>query len=136
MTTTAVEDRLLSKLQEISEQYDSLQEQLSNQEVASNATKVVSINKELGRLKRLVMPYRDLRGVEAQLSDTKGVLQDDGSDEDMRDLAAAELTDLEARHEQLLQSLKEAMVNDEDAAITMRRKPVRQEAKEAVAVGE
>ncbi len=115
---TEVEDRLISKLQEISEHYDSLSEQLGDQDVASNSVKLVAITKELGRLKRLVMPYREFRNVQGQLADAQAVIDDAHSEAEIVDMARSELEELTARNDQILAGLKEAMVNDEDAAIT------------------
>jgi peptide chain release factor 1 len=115
--TTLLEDRLLSKLQEISDHYDALNEQLSDPAVASNAVRIVSINKELGRLRRLVLPFRELRDVATQLEDTRAVIAEGAADPEMVELAEAERTALETRHGELFNHLKELMVNDEDAAI-------------------
>ncbi len=114
---TQIEDRLFAKLQELSDRSDQLNQELSDPAVASNSAKVVAITKELGRLRRLVGPYRDFRKVRGQLEETRAMLDDRSQDRDLRALAEAEAQDLQARHDRMLESLKQAVVSDEDAAI-------------------
>jgi peptide chain release factor 1 len=116
-TTTPVEEKLIAKLEEISQRYDDLTAQLSDPAVNANATKLVSINKEMGRMRRLVMPYREFRKCRRELIDARSILADKSQDAEMRDMAEAEIPSLQERHDELLETLKAALVTDEDAAI-------------------
>ncbi len=113
-----VNERLIAKLQELSDRYDALHEQLADPAVASSGAKMVSINKELGRLRRLVDPYRQFRKVRGELEDARHMVDDRTQDAEMRELAEAEIEGLQVKHDELLESLKAAMVTDEDSAIT------------------
>ncbi|MEK6674036.1 MAG: peptide chain release factor 1 [Planctomycetota bacterium] len=113
-----VEDRLLAKLKELADRNDELHHQLADPAVSGNSGKIVSISKELGRLRRLVEPYRELCRVREQLADNKTILDDRDQDAEMRAMAESEAADLQRRGDQLLNGLKSAMVTDEDAAIT------------------
>jgi len=112
-----VNDRLLAKLAEIDARYEELTAKLGDPAVASDAGKLIPINKELGRLRRLVEPYRVLRKTKADLDEARTMMRDTAVEPDMRDLAAAELPDLESRYEEQLSTLKDLLVTDEDAAI-------------------
>lgn len=112
-----VEDRLIAKLQEISDRYDGLNEQLSDPEVAGNSVKIVTVTKELGRLKRLVLPFREFRKIRNQLAEHRALIDDRTQDEELRELASAEVDGLQSRHDQMLADLKTALVSDDDAAI-------------------
>ncbi len=115
--TTEIDDRLIAKLEELSQRSDALNEQLADPAVATNPTKCIELAKELGRLKRLVEPYRVLRGVRADLADNRAMLEDRTEDADLRELAESEIPELQAKHDEILESLKSVMVTDDDAAI-------------------
>jgi len=110
--------RILGKLQELADRADFLNHQLGEQEIASDPVKIVSITKELGRLRRLVDPFREFRKVSDQLSEAKHMIDDPTQDAEFRELAEAEVESLTARCDKLLEDLKSALVSDEDAAIT------------------
>ncbi len=112
-----VNGRLFAKLDELSERFDSLNEQLADPVVASSGPKMVIITKELGRLRRLVDPYRQFRKVRQELAEIHRLVDDRSQDAEMRELAEAEVEGLQTKHDTLLESLKGAMVTDEDAAI-------------------
>jgi len=113
-----VEDRLIAKLEELSGRYDSLHDQLSDPETAVNSTKIVAITKEIGRLRRLVDPYRAFRKIRDDLAENRSLIDDKAQDAELRELAAAEIDSLQQRHNEMLESLKVALVSDDDAAIT------------------
>jgi len=117
MSTADVDDKLIAKLADLSGRYDQLGEQLSDPAVNSDGTRIVAINKEMGRLRRLVVPFREFRKVRADLADARAMLADKAQDPEMRDLAEAEIPDLQTKHDDLLDSLKASLVTDEDAAI-------------------
>ncbi|MHC5108255.1 MAG: peptide chain release factor 1 [Planctomycetota bacterium] len=112
-----IEERLIAKLQELSDRSDSINTQLMDPEIAGDVTKRSPLDRELGRLRRLVEPFREFQDVVIQLEDAQAILNDGGQDEDMKELAAAEADDLAQRRNSLLEDLKAALVTDEDAAI-------------------
>src|SRR3990172_226905 len=113
-----VDDRLIAKLQELSDRFDMLNNQLAEPDVASNSAKTIVITKELGRMRRLVDPYRKFRKVRTELQQTKAIIDDRNQDRDLRELAESEVEALQARHDSMLEELKSAMVSDDDAAIS------------------
>ncbi|MBI3833623.1 MAG: peptide chain release factor 1 [Planctomycetes bacterium] len=110
--------RILGKLQELADRADFLNQQLGEQEIASNPAKSIAITKELGRLRRLVEPFREFRKVRDGLAEAKHIVDDPAQDKEMRELAESEAATLIARYDQLLEDLKSSLVSDEDAAIT------------------
>ncbi len=114
---TTVNDKLFGKLDEIADHYNQLEAQLGDPEVAINPTKSISITKEMGRLRRLVDPYRKFCKVRDELDQTKALIYDRAQDEDIRALAESELSALQQTHDTMLESLKAAIVSDDDAAI-------------------
>ncbi|MCO6436691.1 MAG: peptide chain release factor 1 [Phycisphaerae bacterium] len=117
MSSNDVNEKLIARLQELAGRADSLMEQLSSPEVAMDGQKSVAINKELGRLRRLVEPYRKFQQVRDQLSGAEAIVADRSQDADMRELAETEASELRERYETMLEDLKGRIVSDEDAAI-------------------
>lgn len=115
--STTVEDRLIAKLEELSARYDELTENLADPEVSSNPPKMIALSKELGRLRRLVDPFREFRAVSANLDEARTIAGDATQDADMRELAESEIPDLAPKREELLEQLKASLVTDEDASI-------------------
>ncbi len=113
-----VNDRLIAKLQELSDRFDMLNNQLAEPEVASNPAKTITITKELGRMRRLVDPYRKFRKVRGEMEQTKAIIDDRSQDSELRELAESEIDALQSKHDKMLDELKSAMVSDDDAAIT------------------
>ena len=112
-----VDDRLVAKLQELAERSDELSGMLMDPAVATDSTKSVAITKELGRLRRLVDPYRVFRKIRSGLEEARGIVADRSQDSELRELAQAEIETLEARHDEVLEALKGAIVSDDDAAV-------------------
>ncbi len=114
---TSVNDKLIAKLDEIAAHYDELHNQLADPEVASNAARTIAITKEIGRLRRLVDPYRKFKKVRADLADSQAIIDDRTQDADLRELAESEIDGLQKTHDELLESLKAILVSSDDAAI-------------------
>jgi len=112
-----VDDRLIAKLQELRARHDQLNEQLVDPTVATNPTKSIAITKELGRLRRLVDPFKEFSKVRSELADARAIVADRSQDAELREMAEAEIEPLQAKHDEMLESLKFAMVSDDDAAI-------------------
>ena len=116
--STEVDERLFANLDSLVKRAGDLNEQLLDPAVATNPTKSVAITKELGQLRRLVDPYRAFRKVRAALAETRELAHDKSQDADLRELAAAELDELQAQHDQQLEALKTLIVSSDDAAIS------------------
>ena len=114
---TTINDKLFGKLDEMIDHYNQLEAQLGDPEVAVNPTKSISITREMGRMRRLVDPYRKFCKVRDELDQTKALIYDRGQDDDIRALAESELDALQQTHDTMLESLKAAIVSDDDAAI-------------------
>jgi peptide chain release factor 1 len=119
MTTQVptVDDRIISRLEELSARYGELNDQLAQPEIASNPAKSIAITKELGRMRRLVDPYHRFRKVRTSLADARALIDDPAQDPEMREMAEAEIETLQAQHDKMLEDLKGEIVSDDDAAI-------------------
>jgi len=114
---STVEARLLERLAELARQYDRLGEQMSDPAVAADPVRMSRLLKEHGRLKRIVEPYRQYEQVCDQIAEARSILEDDSADPELKDLAKQELTELTQRRDELMETIKEALVTDEDASV-------------------
>jgi len=112
-----VDIRLIARLQELADHRAELNEQLMKPEVACDPTRSTAINREMGRLRRLVEPFLRFCKVRDQIVDAEAMQADETQDADLRELAQAEIEELTPQRDEILESLKEAIVTDEDAGI-------------------
>ena len=109
-----VDERLIAKLQEINDRHDALNDELVDSAVAGNPARSIAITKELGRLRRLIDPFKELRKVRGGLEDARAIAADRSQDPDLRQLAETEIETLQPTHD----AMKSLIVTDEDAAIS------------------
>ncbi|MGB0714988.1 MAG: peptide chain release factor 1 [Phycisphaerae bacterium] len=112
-----VEERLLAKVKELADRSVMLTEQLMDPDIAGNANKRRPMDLELGRLRRIVEPYRELEQIQEQLDGATALVEDPEQDPEMKELAEAEAEELTERRNGVIEILKSAIVTDEDAAI-------------------
>ncbi len=112
-----VDDRLIARLEAMRRRADELNEELMLPEVSVNPTRSIAITRELGKLKRLVEPYRTFRDISTQLEAARAMMLDRTQGAEMHELAQCEVDELTPRREELLERLKSLILNNEDAAI-------------------
>jgi peptide chain release factor 1 len=104
---------MFDKLQSVEARYDQLMAEMADPAVQGDSTKFRSHSKALAEIQPLVEQFRSYKEVAAQITATEDLLKDP----DMRELAQAEMQDLEARRDSLLTEIKVLLVpkdpNDE-----------------------
>lgn len=117
MATDPVNDRIHRKLEEIRARYEMIGEEMNQPEVASDANRIVALAKEHGLLRRTMEPYEQYRRFQATMAESQALLDDPSADAELKELAREELAAADVEGEQLLASLKTALVTTDDAAI-------------------
>ncbi len=107
----------LSRIEQMAERSRALEQEMNQPEVAANPARMVALTREHGQLERILRPYREYQQVRSQLAEMAEILADDDSDPELRELARAELPELERRRSELLAQLQEKLVTGDDAAI-------------------
>ncbi len=107
----------LAKLDEISKRYDEVTNEMNDPEVAANAARIVKLAKEHAALKRMAEPYRDYCGVRGQIEEAESIIADGDGDADLRELATAELPELEAKAGGIMDGLIDGLIVGDDANI-------------------
>jgi peptide chain release factor 1 len=96
------------KLRAIEEHYEAITEEMGQPDVLTDHLKLQALAKERAALEKVVSIYRELREVEEQIEEARGLVN--GRDAEMADLAQEELETLGPRKEQLDTELKVALL--------------------------
>jgi len=87
-------EKLRARLEETAARYEHLAEQMSSGEAGAN---MAAFAKELGTLNAIVEQYRAYQQLEASKEEADGILADESSDDDLRELAEAELAEAQEK---------------------------------------
>jgi len=96
---------MLDKLEQIEARYEALTGELSSPDVYSDPANYAKLSKQHRSLGEVVSKYREWKQVKSELAGAKELLET-ADDEEMRELARAELSELEARLEQNEEELR------------------------------
>src|SRR5882672_4038872 len=97
---------MFDKLSAVEAQYERLMTEMADPGVQGDQAKFRAYSKTLAEIQPLVERFREYKDVIAELTTTEELVKDP----DMRELAQAELVDLEGRRDQLLADLKVLLV--------------------------
>ena len=100
---------ILDRLTKVEERYEELMRLMADPEVAQNYERVAEYAKERASLEDVVSTYRASRDTATELEETRMMLADD-DDPEMRELAEAEITELQARLEELEAQLHQMLL--------------------------
>jgi peptide chain release factor 1 len=100
---------MFDRLDAIEKTYDDLTAELGSPELMADQKAYQKIAKQQRDLEKIVVKYREYKSVRDAIAETRELL-DEAADEDMREMARAELADLEVREPALLADLKLALV--------------------------
>ena len=110
----SMHDSLMDKLEQLDRRYAELAAQLQDPSVAADGQKVVAASKERARLGRIVEPYRQYKGLAAQLAEAESILDDPESDEEFKALARGEVEPLRQQAAESMERLKGLLVMSDD----------------------
>lgn len=96
---------MLKKLDVLEDKYSDLTEKISDPEIINDQKSWQKFMKEHSDLEPIIMKYREYRTVLSNIADSKEILQEE-SDEELRELAKMELSELEEQVEPLESQLK------------------------------
>ncbi len=95
---------MLNKLQQLEEKYNDLEARLGDPETLKDQRQYQQLAKEHAELAPVIQAYRSYQNVQKQIEDNRVLVSD--PDPEMRELAKAELTELENQKESLEQKIK------------------------------
>jgi peptide chain release factor 1 len=104
-------------MEEIRARYEALTEEMNRPEVAGDATRIVRLTREHGKLRRMMEPYERYRRARAAEDESRAILEDPQADPELKELAREEVDASQQKAEALIEAIKRALVTGEDAAI-------------------
>jgi peptide chain release factor 1 len=111
---------MLEKLEQIEARYESLTQELSSPDIMSDQSAYVKAAKQHRSLGEIVAKYRDLKSLQDELTGAQELL-DTADDEEMREMARAEINSLQTLIEQTEEKLRFLLIpsdpNDEKNVI-------------------
>lgn len=108
----------MARIEEMSRRSDEVAGQMNTPEVAANGPMIVKLAREHGQLEKTVKPYRAYKQFTQQLRDNQAILDDPASDAGLKELAEAEISDLSAKRDAIIQSLQAKLVTGDEASIS------------------
>jgi peptide chain release factor 1 len=103
---------LADKLDGMERRFAEVEGLISNPQAAGSA-QFTELLREHGRLAKIVGKWRELRAVRHEIREARAILEDSGSDEELRQLAQSELPDLDARDRQIAEAIKRAFITED-----------------------
>ncbi len=97
---------MFDKLSFISEKYKELTKKVSDPEIIADQSKWQKYAKELGELEPIVKKYEEYQKVKETIKENKELLGESGLDDELKELAKAEIAELEPQIEPLESELK------------------------------
>ncbi|MBR3296334.1 MAG: PCRF domain-containing protein, partial [Firmicutes bacterium] len=97
---------MFKKLDFILEKYDELGRLVSDPEVIADQQRWQKSMREMGDMEPVVQKYREYKRNEEELEGAKEMLNEPGLDDEMREMAKMELSELEDKKEKFEQELK------------------------------
>jgi peptide chain release factor 1 len=102
---------MFEKLEEVEARYEELNARLADPELTDDPEKYQQVAKEHAELEEVVEVYNEYQEVEGELEENKHLRQDD--DEEIREMARAEVDRLEERRDELETKLKDLLVPED-----------------------
>src|ERR1044071_5599188 len=106
---------MFDKLDSIEEKYEELSKQLGDPELLADQQRYPKVTKQHRDLEEVVAKYREFRAIEQGIQDSKEMLEVE-TDEEMLELARAELADLEAKRAKVEEELKVLLIPKDPTA--------------------
>ena len=112
---------MFDKLSFISDKYNALTEKVSDTQIIADQSKWQKYAKELSELEPIVKKFQEYQQVKKSIAESKELLNESSSDEELRELAKLELSEMEDKVEPLEEELKVLLLpkdpNDEKNVI-------------------
>jgi peptide chain release factor 1 len=97
---------MLQKLEDIKEKYNKLLTSLSDPSIISDPKRLRDISKEKAELDPIVQKYDDYVKTQKHIQESREILEDPQAEEDLKELAEAELEELEQQEERIAEELR------------------------------
>lgn len=97
-------ERLRLKLNQLADRYEEIKVMSTDPEIINQRQKYTQLMQEMHSLSQVILAYEEYQQLESSLSDAKSLLEE--SDPELRELAAAEVQDLQQQCEESLEKIQ------------------------------
>jgi len=105
------------KLDELSKQFDEMEAKLGDTEFVTDHRAVRELSIKKAAIEAMVADYRTYKSLVNEAGELRRAVEGGGGDKEFVELARAELPQVEARAEALIDGIKSALVNADDRAV-------------------
>ena len=112
-----VHSNLIARLEEVAARFDKLTADMNDPAVASDAGRIVAAATEHASLGRLVEPYRRYRDLNDRIGQARAIMDDPAAEAELKELGAAEIKELSAQAEALMDEIQGRLVLSDKAGI-------------------
>jgi len=101
---------LIAILDDLDARHEEIERQISDPALARETAKLIALSKERGKIRPLVVKYRDYKKIAAGIDEAHQILEDKSADPDLRAMAQEEVEQLTAKRDGLLEDLQNTLV--------------------------
>jgi len=97
---------LEENLNKILSKYDDLQKKVASEEIMNSPKEYASLSKEISEISNLVSLIKNYKKIKDEIKDSKLIIEDDKSDEEIKQMASLELEELRKKGKELESKIK------------------------------
>ena len=97
---------LEENLNKILSKYDDLQKKVTSEEIMNSPKEYASLSKEISEISNLVSLIKNYKKIKDEIKDSKLIIEDDKSDEEIKGMASLELEELRKKGKELESKIK------------------------------
>jgi len=97
---------LEENLNKILSKYDDLQKKVASEEIMNSPKEYASLSKEISEISNLVSLIKNYKKIKDEIKDSKLIIEDDKSDEEIKGMASLELEELRKKGKELESKIK------------------------------
>jgi len=97
---------LEENLNKILSKYDDLQKKVASEEIMNSPKEYASLSKEISEISNLVSLIKNYKKIKDEIKDSKLIIEDDKSDEEIKGMASLELEELRKKGKELESQIK------------------------------
>ena len=112
---------LIARLKTASDNFENLEVQLADPDIANDPKKLESIARERSKLEPLVLDFNKLLDTDREIEDSKNLLKENRNDKEMESLINEEITNLEEFKNELIQKITIALLPKDPRAKERRK---------------
>jgi peptide chain release factor 1 len=108
---------LFAKLNELDGRLVDIENQMNDPAIACDIKKVIPLSKEQAKLNPMISKYREYKQCLEGIAEAEAMLADPETDDEYRELAQDEISELSEKTEELINNIKDSLVMSDDASI-------------------